>query len=197
LDQLDDADLADDPGDGIDEYWRLRTSLSEALAEIGQAAVGPLVEALRSTNPRTRAYAARALGMTGARQAYEPIVALLTDEVDDIDRVQFIDALGELGDPRAIDVLLRYLKTPQQVHRGWLVRVAANALGKIGTEAVIDPLAEVLGTDADWFARLGAAEGLCRIQSPRAADVLRKALHDEDVRVRAAAEAGMCDKLGR
>jgi HEAT repeat protein len=192
LDRLDDADLEDDPGDGIDAYWRLRTALSQALAEVGEPAVDALLNALRSTNPQTRAHAARALGRIGTPRAFEPLVALLAAEGQDTVQMSLIEAPGRLGDERAVGVLLPYLKAPARQNRGWFVRLAANALGRVGTPSVVPHLAEVLASDPDWFARLGAAEGLRRIKLPQAADGLRRALHDEDARVRT--EAGLNDR---
>jgi HEAT repeat protein len=191
LDALDDADLEGDAGDGIDEYWRLRTAYSQALAEVGELAIEPLLQALASQNPKTRAYSARALGMMGTKRAFEPVVSLLATEGDDGARMMLIEALGGIGDERAVPVLLRYLKAPEQVNRGWIIRVAANALGKLGAEAVIKPLAEVLATDPDWFARLGAAEGLRKIRHPGAAAALSRGLDDKDTRVRGEAAAGL------
>jgi HEAT repeat protein len=196
LDRLDDADLEDDPGDGIDEYWRLRKSLSLALAEVGEPAVDSLLNALHSANPQTRAYSAWALGRIGTPRAFEPLVALLAEEHEDVIEVFLIQALGDLGDPRAVAVLLPYLKPARELNRWWIVAVTADALGKLGTASVIPHLAEVLSSDPDWSARLGAAKGLRRIKLPQAAEALRRALHDEDARVRAEAEAAFREWAG-
>jgi bilin biosynthesis protein len=193
LEALDNADLEDDAGDGIDEYWRLRAAISQALAEVGEPAVEPLLQALNSRNAQTRAYAATALGLMGAKRAFDPICALLAYEGDVMIRMSLLEALGGLGDARAVAVLLPYLTPPEQQNRGWMIRVAANALGRIGTEGVIKPMAEVLATEPDWFARLGAAEGLRKIQHPLAVEALRAALKDEDARVRAEARKGFSD----
>jgi len=191
LDKLNDADLVNDVGDIGDEYWRLRTAYSQALAEVGEAAIEPLLRALGSENPKARAYAAKALGRIGTGCAFSPIIDLLATETDGVIRMSLIEALGGLRDERAVTVLLPYLKAPDQVNRGWIIRVTANALGSIGSESVIGPLAEVLVSDPDWFARIGAAEGLRKIRHPSAAASLRKALKDDDARVRAAAAAGL------
>jgi HEAT repeat protein len=191
LDALDDADLKDDAGDMGDEYWRLRTAYSQTLAEVGEPAIEPLLRVLDSENPQTRAYVARALGLIGARQAFGRMIAMLAEERDDTVRLMLINALGDLRDERAVEVLLPYLKAPDQVNRGWLIRMAANALGEIGIESVIQPMAEVLATDPYWFARLGAAEGLRKVSHPLAAAALLRALQDGDARVRAEASAGL------
>jgi HEAT repeat protein len=191
LDALNDAVLLDDAGDIGDEYWRLRTAYSQALAEVGQTAIEPLLRALGSANPKTRAYAAKALGRIGTERAFSPISALLATESDDVIRLSLIEALGALRDERAVAIVLPYLKAAEQVNRGWIIRVAANALGSIGSESVIGPLEEVLACDPDWFARLGAAEGLRKIRHPSAVTALRRALNDQDARVRAEASAGL------
>jgi HEAT repeat protein len=191
LDALDDADLVGDAGDGIDEYWRLRTSYSRALAGAGRPAVEPLLRALGSQNRRTREYAAEALGAIGDPRAFDPLVAMLAHGGADTLRMSLLKALGELKDPRAIGVITPYLKAPEQVNRGWIIRMAANALGQIGSEEVIGPLTEVLVGDPDWFARLGAAEGLRKMRHPGATAPLRRALQDEDARVREEAAAGL------
>jgi HEAT repeat protein len=184
LDRLRDAEIENEPDDVRDEYWRCRIALSQALAEVGEPAVEPLLQALNSPNPQTRSHVARALGVMGAKRAFEPIRDILVREEDNRMKIGLIEALGDLRDERALDVLLPCLKAPAQANRGWIVRVAANALGKIGVERVIQPLAEVLETDCDWFARLGAVEGLRQIRCPRAAEALRRALTDADGRVR-------------
>src|SRR5262245_61677892 len=83
LDTLNDADLVDDAGDTGDEYWRLRSAYSQALAEVGEVAVEPLLRALDSENAKTRAHAARALGRIGTPRALRPIITLLATEGDD------------------------------------------------------------------------------------------------------------------
>jgi HEAT repeat protein len=191
LNALDDADLVDDAGDMGDEYWRLRTAYSQALAEVGEPAIEPLLRALGSENPQTRAYAARALGLIGTPRAFDPFVALLAEEREDSLQMCLIEALGRLQDVRAVKILLPYLNVPEQVNRGWIIRMAANALGSIGSDDVIEPLSEVLASDRDWFARLGAAEGLRKVSHPLATEALRRGLKDEDARVRAEAAAGV------
>jgi bilin biosynthesis protein len=190
LDTLHDDDLVDDAGDMGDEYRRLRTAYSQALAEVGDPAIDPLLQALTSANPKTVAYTARALGLIGTRRAFEPLVALLAQDRDDILRMLLLEALGRLRDERAVEILLPYLKPQQELNRGWMVRMAANALGRIGTEAVIQPLADVLATDLDWFARLGAVEGLRKVRHPAATEALRRAELDADHRVRHEAAKG-------
>src|SRR5262249_46268351 len=110
MDRLRDAELEDDPGDINDYQCCLREACEQALVEIGERALGPLLDALRSANPHTRGRAAMALGRIGAKQAFGPIVALLGGEENDIFQIYLIRAIGDLRDVRGIEVLLPYLR---------------------------------------------------------------------------------------
>jgi HEAT repeats len=96
LDALDDADLEDDAGDMRDEYCPLRTAYSQALAEVGEPAIEPLLRGLDSGNPETRAAVARSLGVIGTQRAYGPIVAALAEARDDMLRMKLIEALKRI-----------------------------------------------------------------------------------------------------
>ena len=197
LDTLNDADLEDDAGDIGDDYCRLRTAYSQALAEVGQPAIGQLMKALNSKNPWTRSGSARALGRIGATEAFPALVNLLKTEFEFNMRLEMMQSLGELRDPRAIEILLPFLTAPEQINRGWIVRTAANALGKIASDSVIEPLTEVLVNDRDWFARVGAAEGLRKSKNPNAKQALQRALDDLDERVRNEAAEALKELNGR
>ena len=183
LESLDNADLIDDAGDMIDFYWRLRTSISDALVASGQKAVGPLLSALSKPNEQAAQYVARSLGLLKSKEAIEPIIRRMQAVTESADRLAYIAALGEIGDSRIIEVLVPYLSWPGEVNRGWLVRLSAVALGKTGNESVRDRLIDVLRDDVQWPARLGAAEGLGLLGSRKALPALHEALGDKDHRV--------------
>ena len=189
LDGLDDDDLKNDAGDVADYYWRLRTCYAELLAQVGERAVGQLIDALQSPNPRARAHVAQALGTIGAARAFGPLVAALGREADESASVSFLEALGHLRHPAAFDVLLPYLDRHDS--NGWYARVAAGALGRLGDPRAVAPLARLLRTSDDWFTRLGAVEGLRHLNQPAAADALREATHDTDPRVQQEAAAAL------
>lgn len=195
LDDLDDADLDDDAGDVRDDYWRIRVTNSNILGHIGALAVEPLIQALHSDNPQTRLWVARALGMIGDKRAFDPIVAAADKEQENIDRIWILSALGGMRDERAIDILLPYLIIPKQLNHQHIVSTAAKALGKTTSKRVIEPLAMVLAEHEEWYARIGAVDGLAHIKDWRSIEALRKAMNDDpDVRVRDAART-VLDKL--
>lgn len=179
-DSIDDVDI-------IDEHYRLRQAISRVLVEVGEPAITPLLRALNSANRETRFVAATTLGRICSKRALEPIIAQLHREKDDGCKMALIEALGELRDESATEELLPFLKIPAERvkgNRAGIVRSAASALGKIGSEKVLDPLIELLEKDPDWVARLGAVEGLSRIADTRSVKALQKAIMDGDTHVR-------------
>jgi hypothetical protein len=110
-----------------------------------------------------RMEAARALGASRDPRALEPLLAALGDDNRDV-RWAAIEALGELGDRRAVPRLVEYLKRPEAYR--WGKRLAASALGAIGDPAAVEPLAALLG-DEDPFVRRLSALALLRIGGGR------------------------------
>lgn len=183
LEDLDNADIEDDSGDVRDYYWRLRTSISDALAAAGDIAIPYLLKALESPNLEAAQYAARSLGKIRAVEAIEPITNILNSSIENADRLTYLSALGDMKDESIVSILVSYLNKSHEENGGWLVRCSANALGNIGLESSIKPLADVLSNDQEWFARLGAAEGLGKLAYEGSLLSLKKALNDSDHRV--------------
>jgi HEAT repeat protein len=73
------------------------------------------------------------------------------------------EALGDEGDPAAVEPLIAALKDPY-VDVRWL---AAKSLGKIGDTRAVEPLLVLLTSDEKWL-RTGAAWGLGRLRDTRA-----------------------------
>jgi HEAT repeat protein len=94
-------------------------------------------------------------------------------------------ALGEIGDPRAIEPLIIMLCDEDRFVRSR----AAYALSMIG-EPAVDPLIRVL-RDGDGNLRWGAAIALGKIQNPRAIEPLIRALADKYENVRAESAAAL------
>ena len=100
--------------------------------------------------------------------------------------MEVIETLGEIGDPAAIPVLIKTLRSSDG---RWLGSRIVDALGQIGDTAAVLGLIEVL-SDERWSMRQSAAYQLGEIGEPakEAVPALIKALSDEEgyVRVRAA-----------
>ncbi len=142
----------------------LRRDLLLALHLVGEARERP-PEAFRRILDR----ASRLLGRSDIPSALKRALA---------------EALGEIGDPRAIPALVGALKDENERVR----RAAAVALGRIGAPAVPALIGAL--KDADREVRRAAAEALGRIGDREAVPALIGALKDADWEVRgAAAEA--------
>jgi HEAT repeat protein len=133
-----------------------RDEVAWALGKIGdRRAREPLLASLSDGEPDTRfwpaaAWALRRLDATGV---YECLLAPLRSE-DQRARVAAVSALGELGDPRAIDPLLNLLRTDPS-----LDRTAALALGQLKDPRATAALSDEL-TAPDIARRQAALGGL-------------------------------------
>ena len=78
-----------------------------------------------------------------------------------------ITALGEPGDPKAADALLRLLEEKE----GRTRRILIAALGKVGGERATAKLTEIMNT-GHGYNRVGAANALGDIGSPEAVQAI-------------------------
>ncbi len=141
-----------------------------ALGEIGDPqAIPALVTALADQDTVVRRYATRAL-IKFNKAAVPPLVDYL-QSAEGEGAAGAIRALGDIVDPRALEVLLAHAQGPLRAE-------AFLALGKLR-----DPQAETVLmaglADTDWRARMNAAMALGPLGSPVAAAALEKRLEDE------------------
>ncbi len=114
------------------------------------------------------------------------LIHFLKDE-DWYVRSNAAEALGEIGDARAVEPLIQALLGDESEGvRG----EAAGALGHIGDARAVEPLIQAL-KDEDWWVRKEAAWALGKIGDERAIEPLTQALNDEEELVRAQAEAAL------
>jgi ParB family chromosome partitioning protein len=125
--------------------WRLRKR--EGPAE-------PLVKALKHRDPGTQLVAAEGLALAGREEGLSTLLAAVDLQSDLELRQRAVRALGELGDPRALDLLLKIVNDPEHVLRD----EAAEALGHMGRSPKAEEILRLL-TD---LARGGVAEGALR-----------------------------------
>ncbi|BEQ13569.1 HEAT repeat domain-containing protein [Desulfoferula mesophila] len=102
-------------------------------------------------------------------------------------RAVAVYALGEMGESRAVELLVILLQDPDRHIR----RIAVRALGKIGDPRALEPLAAVLVNDnEDLSVRCAAAWALGGLGDPRAHEALRSAANSPHGRLnRASREA--------
>jgi len=193
-----------------DEYEPIqRSAAAEALVNIGEPAVEPLIQAMKDSN-NVLWKAVWILGKIGDARAAESLISAMEDNVDL--RWKAAEALEEIGDARAIRPLILAMENNNINIRNKAVRVlgkirdiravepliealmdedniddvgeafrcaVAEALGKIGDLRAVEPLIEALKDYNEWV-RWSAAEALENIGEP-AVNPLIQALKDEDV----------------
>jgi HEAT repeat protein len=114
----------------------------DALLKIGKPATGRLLQALSHPTSLVRSFAADLLGRTKDTRAFEPLLALLSEDTENDVRNSAAVALGRLGDPRALEPLLSLLRDGS----GAAEKVAViEALGWLGDPRAIRWLMPLLG----------------------------------------------------
>lgn len=172
-------------------FWSFKTAYSDAIVALGELrdarAVPVLVEALYEKQYYGRAHVAYALGKIGDSQAVDPLIAVLQGKhrpslflkaqlaVIGIffdmwrgmggktsDRVGIAYALGEIGDPRAIEPLIKATRDRDETVRG----EAIDALGNFDDPRVIKTL-EKIAQNESGVARWSADEALINLKRER------------------------------
>jgi HEAT repeat protein len=126
----------DDVKDG-----KTRAAYAVALGLVRDARAVPALVAVIEDDrleARLRGYAALALGMIGADEGRAAVRAALVEDGDRELRILASMGAGLLGDPRAVDDLVRILGGREESQH--VLGSAALALGRIGDERAVDPL---------------------------------------------------------
>lgn len=200
-----------DPGASDVPAQQVNKAVVGALGRIGdERAVPSLVPLLRSKDNYTRIEAIQVLGAMKAKPAVEPLIQLATDEAaEPFLNKKAIEALGQIGDPRAVPALMRTLTKER---RGMSFYVESSfALFQLGSPAA-DALLPVLeGKDAElltWAKAQGvnpasypmkAAQVLGDLREKRAVPALLKQLTftHSDPQIQALVRMQAADALGR
>ena len=114
---------------------------ADALVEIGDIAVGPLIKSLKHEKVNVRCDATRALGELGDSTAVEPLIDMLDDSWVNV-RIYAVQSLGKLGEQQATPALIKVLGNQDEND---LVRAgAAAALGMLKDPRALIPLRELI-----------------------------------------------------
>ena len=134
------------------------------LAEFGELAVEPLLEAMENGSVVVQSAAAEVLGKIG-EPSVEPLIQALKHEGGHY----AAEALGIIGDARVVELLIEGLRK----ETSWLMRrAAADALGKIGDARAVEPLIQALD-DEDRNVRWEAVRALGEIGDAKAEGPIR------------------------
>lgn len=153
-----------------DEDKKKHDPAADALIDLGEAALEPLVQALKHENAHVRYHAATILGRIGNQRAIEPLNEVLDNE-EETDEVclSATVALGKLGDLETIEFCISGLEEGDRDERAG----SAVALGLIGDKRAVAPLIKAL-SDPDSNVRSYAAAALGEIGDPEALPALEK-----------------------
>lgn len=107
-------------------------------------AADPLLAVLEDgrANAKLRGFAALALGLLRDGRAAQVVRELATEATDRDLQVNAATAAGLLGDPRAVDDLVKVLSDPDRSQ--YVLGSAANALGTMGDERAVAPLCAIV-----------------------------------------------------
>ncbi len=165
------------------------TEAIASLEAIGTPAVEPVIEALDNRYGKIANCAISVLGRIRDPRAVEPLMKKLRYAFaftrDGIVLYWTMWSLGEIGDAKAVPLLIEILKDNDQKNR----KSAADALGKIGDGKAATFLAEMLGDESDGV-RCACARALTAIGDKSVVPQLRKAWKEDksgDVKLYAAA----------
>ncbi|NMO19918.1 HEAT repeat domain-containing protein [Pyxidicoccus fallax] len=181
------------------------------LGAIGDVrAVPALVPLLRARDNYTRIEAVQVLGAMKAKEAVEPLIALATDDnVEPFLNKKAIEALGNIGDPRAAPALVRML-TKERKGKSFYVE-SSFALFQLGSPAADALLPALEGKDEEllkWAKSNGvnpasytmkAATVLGDLREKRAVGALLKQLSftHSDAQIQALVRMQAADALAR
>ncbi|MFX0092659.1 MAG: HEAT repeat domain-containing protein, partial [Candidatus Hodarchaeota archaeon] len=158
-----------------DESMEWKREVINALVEIGEPAVDPLIEVLEDKNRDCRLQAIHALGRIGNARAITPLIQTLKD---DIDRWATVRALAKIGEP-VVDPILQKLNDENFVVR-W---GAIEALGEIKHPKAVRPLIQILNGE-DTALQVIAVSALGKIKDEKAFKALVQALENKHSNVR-------------
>ncbi len=175
----------------------VRRSAVDALGHLHAASVGPaLRRALRDPDPTVCRNAIEAVARQGDAEAVESLASLLHASGDAWVRYSAAEALGVVGDHRAVAPLIEAAQDDSVLIR----RVAVRSLGMLRDSRAIQPLVQAL-QDTDAEVRLHAADGLGRIGHEGIIPYLKLVGHDRAVvfgrQVGEAAQRAMAAIQGR
>jgi HEAT repeat protein len=129
---------------------------------------------LKDPEADVQAAAADCLGALKLHAAFEDLEQLYNTTPEWLVQFSIIAALGELGDPRSLELLKQGLASDVE-----LVQTAAiSSLGELGDVQAV-PLLAAYATNPDWQMRYRVAQALARLGGAEAKSILETLANDE------------------
>jgi HEAT repeat protein len=177
-----------------DSNPRIRYAAVSQLAEVGRVNLqesGALLRNLlhNDSEADVKAAAADALAALHCEGAYDDLAQVLGNSPDWLLKMSIVAALGELGDPRAFDVLVEALDSGEA-----LVQVSAiGALGELGDVRAVPFLAK-FAADEDWQMRYRMVQALANLGGDEAQRTLATLVNDPVESIAQEAQAALKPK---
>ncbi|MBW4552586.1 MAG: HEAT repeat domain-containing protein [Aphanocapsa sp. GSE-SYN-MK-11-07L] len=174
-----------------DPNARVRYAAVSQMSSLGSQDLDLALEILRDrllNDPEmdVQSVAADALAALHLTSAFEDLQTLFHQTSEWLLQFSIIAALGELGDPRAYDLLVSLLDGDP----GLLQLAAVGSLGELGDRRAIPLLANYV-TDADWQLRHRVAQALSHLGGEQAKGLLTQMAADPIAQVAEAAQIGL------
>ena len=138
-----------------------------------------LIGALDDKSQDVRIDVARALGQLAGKDIVKAILDRYKKEKTEDVRGALLGAMGYIGDPKFMPVLI----SASQDEANRLKAEAVRALGAYREKKAIDALIAALESDNEWV-RESAASTLAQLKVPQALGPIKKLLEDDDAYVR-------------
>jgi HEAT repeat protein len=162
-----------------DANVRVRYAAVSQLSTLGlqdpQACLPSLLNCLNNDpEPDIQAAAADSLSALRLTEAYDDLQRAYEQSPEWLVQFSIVAALGELGEPRAFDLLVGALQSETE-----LIRTAAiGALGELGDERAIALLLPEV-TNPDWQVRQRVAQALSNFHTPEVQAAMAALAQDE------------------
>lgn len=162
-----------------DKNTRVRYAAVSQIADKGTVNLEESLELLRDRllhDPEidVQAAAADALGALKLTQAFDDIQTVYQNTNEWLVKVSIAAALGGMGEPRALDILLDALKSDNEL----LQTIAIGALGELGNSQAVPYLIPFV-PNPDWQMRYRVAQALKLMGGPEAETALATLAQDE------------------
>ncbi len=178
-------------GDPKNDPAEIRSSIGNVLSRLGEPSVRPLLKAINNSDLDIVRNDVTSVIQNIGEPAVETLIASMDPDQYEVS-LCIIEALGYIGDPRAIDPLMSVVKGEE----GWgeyESEIAMYSLEVIGKPAV-EPLIELLQSKmhyANESVQADAAEALGIIGDTSAVDPLVEMLDSKSTEMRMAAAKGL------
>ncbi|KJH70745.1 phycobilisome degradation protein NblB [Aliterella atlantica] len=129
---------------------------------------------INDPEPDVQAAAADCLGALKLTQAYEDLQQLYHNTPEWLVKFSIVATLGELGDPRSLDLLTEALNSEND-----LVQTAAiSSLGDLGDKQAVELLIPY-ASNADWQIRYRVVQALHKLGGEQARNTIETLANDE------------------